>query len=332
MIVVKLFFVFLAVAFTTALSHEAAWNNFMAHRPMSFSSEEEMVQRKANFYSAHDVIEEHNSKNGSTYKLDHNRFSLMSEEEQKAYLGARPRPQPNNNLTRSISLDLLRTLPASVDYRTHRCMLPVKNQGACGSCWAFATTALVEFNSCIRKGKSVALSEQQLVDCVTDNYGCGGGWQSVALKYIAAAKGINTAVAYPYTSSSGEAGGSCLYNPAKKGAVVSATKPVTFIKSNDTNTMMSVLAARGLVTIDTAVVKSFMSYKSGVYSEPDCKTNILGYHAMTIVGYGTLNNLPYWIIRNSWGTSWGASGYILFLRGTNLCDVEKYPVGTTITG
>lgn len=332
MIVAKLFLVLLAVAFTAALSHEEAWNNFMAHRPMAFSTEEEMMQRKANFYSAHDVIEEHNRKNGTTYKLDHNKFSLLSEEEQKTFLGARPRPQPPNNLTRSITLELLRSLPASVDYRTDKCMQPIRNQGSCGSCWAFATVVLVEFNACVRNKKAVALSEQQLVDCVTDNHGCGGGWQSVALKYIAAAKGLSTAAAYPYTSSVGESGGSCMYNPAKRGAVLSATKPVTFINSNDTNTMMSVLAKKGLVTVDIAVVKSFMSYKSGVYAETDCKTKILGYHAITIVGYGTLNNVPYWIIRNSWGTSWGASGYVLFLRGTNLCDVEKYPVGTTVIG
>jgi len=323
----------LALALATlaaATSPEEAFQNFMAHHPMAFQSEEEAAQRKANFFSVHDVIEAHNNKPDVTYKLTHNKFSLMSDDEKKAFLGAR-KPEPHRNHTRSASFSLIseRALPASVDYRLNSCMQPVKNQGGCGSCWAFATTALVEFNACVKSGKKVALSEQQLVDCSTANYGCNGGWQYKALQYIGKAGGIATSAAYPYTSSGGTSG-SCKYNAATKGAVVSASKPVTFINAGDTNTMMTVLAAKGLVTVDIAVVQSFMSYKSGVYAEPNCGAKILGYHAITAVGYGTLNGVPYWIIRNSWSSGWGANGYILFKRGVNLCEVEKYPVATTI--
>jgi len=325
--------IFLALALmmtlAAAVDPEDAWNNFMAHHPMAFPTAEEAEQRKANFFSAHDVIEAHNNKPGVTYKLAHNSFSLLSAEEKKAFLGGR-RPEPRNHTRTAFSSMLSeRALPASVDYRTNTCMQPVKNQGQCGSCWAFATVALVEFNACIKSGKKVALSEQQLVDCSTANYGCNGGWQYKALQYIGKTGGIATSAAYPYTSSGGTSG-SCKYNAAQKGAVVSASSPVNFIKAGDTTAMMTVLAAKGLVTVDIAVVNSFFSYKSGVYAEPNCGSNIVGYHAITAVGYGTLNGVPYWIIRNSWSSGWGAAGYILFKRGVNLCGVEDYPVGMTI--
>jgi len=175
-------------------------------------------------------------------------------------------------------------------------MQPIKNQGQCGSCWAFATVALVEFNYCVKHNSTpVSLSEQQLVDCSTNNYGCNGGYQDAALYDISIIGGLDSTASYPYTSGSGTSG-TCKFNAANVKAKVSATNPITYINQGDTATMMSVLANKQLVTVDIAVVSSFMSYSSGVYVEPNCKTNILGYHAITVVGYGTsTTGINYWV-------------------------------------
>lgn len=211
-------------------------------------------------------------------------------------------------------------------------MPAVKDQGQCGSCWAFAAIVVVEFNHCVKFGnKPVLLSEEQLVDCSTVNYGCNGGWQDEALKYIATnGKGSFTDASYPYIASGGTAG-QCK-TTGITGATISTTKPVTYLPAGNVAAIKAVLDSRNLVTVDIAVVSSFMNYASGVYVEPNCNSNILGYHAITVVGYGTnaATNTNYWIIRNSWSAGWGQGGYIFFKSGVNQCGVEDYPVATTI--
>lgn len=315
----------------SAASHEEAWNDFMAHHPMAFPSEEESQQRKANFFAAHDFIEEHNQKSNKTYKLEHNKFSLMNDNEKKAYLGDSSRPHHRNH-SRSLTVMIDRALPTSVDWRNDKCMQPIKNQASCGSCWSFAAVAQVEFGHCVKVGSALALSEQQLVDCAVNNYGCNGGSKYDALQYIAKTGGISKATAYPYTSGRTKTAGTCKYSAANKGAVVSTSAPAAYITACDINGIMTVLAGKGLVSVSINVVNSFYNYKSGVYAEPNCNTNVRGRHAIVIVGYGTLSGVNYWIIRNSWGTGWGVSGYILFKRGVNLCTVEDLPVKTTVVG
>jgi len=310
---------------------DAAWEDYQAHFPVDAKSVEDATDRKANFAKAHAAIDAHNKKN-STFQRAHNKFSAMSDEEKKAFIGAHAPSVPAD--ARFISLDGIPTMrqAASVDYRTHTCMQAVKNQGSCGSCWAFSATAVTEFGKCIKTGTKVALSEQQLVDCSTSNYGCNGGWYDVAWQYLAKAGGQATSATYSYTSGSSGTAGTCKYpGTTTKGAVVSATSPAAYVASKDTTTMMTLLAKKNLVSVAIAVVNSFFSYSSGVYTEPNCGTNILGYHAMAVVGYGTLNGLNYWIIRNSWSSGWGASGYILFQRGVNLCGVEDWAATTTMT-
>lgn len=326
----KVCMVLVLAAFTKATSPEDAWNNFLAHRPMSFSSEEEMQHRKMNFFSTHDVIEKHNNKPGVTFKLEHNRFSTMSPEEKKSFLGAVPQAHPHRkNNTRSLAIDDLITdrQAASVDWRTDKCMQPVKNQASCGSCWAFAATTVTEFNTCVKTGTAVALSDQQLVSCDTSNGACNGGWPPNAWRYVANAGGQNTQASYPYTSGSGSVA-ACKFSKTSIAARISTTTPTTYIQSGDTATMMKVLSNKGLILVAICVTNPFYSYKSGVFTDTTCGSSGAN-HAVVAVGYGTLNGIPYWIIRNSWGSSWGSAGYVLFRRGTNLCQVEKYPMYTT---
>nr|CAH0107395.1 unnamed protein product [Daphnia galeata] len=313
-----------------SLELEHAWQKYLVEFPLGIQTKAEYGRRKSNFARTHTLIEEHNSNKDATFEMEHNKFSAMDDDEMMQYTGAiLPSKSSSKN---HVNLDLLfptLELPASVDYRTHKCMQPVKAQGGCGSCWAFSATSVVEFGKCIVNGTKVALSEQQMVDCDKTSGGCGGGYMDNAWRYVANAVGQSSSALYPYKA----AKGTCRYKEASmKKATVSRSDPVIDIPRNDTNTMMRLLANNRLISVGIAVVRSFKSYKSGVYTEPNCKTGIISYHAITVVGYGTLNGVDYWVIRNSWGTGWGAKGYALFQRGKNVCLIESYATTTNVVG
>ncbi|XP_046455084.1 zingipain-2-like isoform X2 [Daphnia pulex] len=309
---------------------EEAWEKYLVEFPLGIQTKAEYGKRKSNFAVTNAMIEEHNSNKDATYRMEHNKFSAMDDEEMIQFTGA---ILPSESSSRNGNLDLLfpitRQLPTSIDYRTHKCMQPVKSQGGCGSCWAFSATSVVEFGKCIVNGTKVALSEQQMVDCDKSNKGCGGGYMDNAWRYLAKAVGQSASATYPYAGVKG----TCRYKEASmKKAIVSLTNPVMDVPRNDTKTMMMLLANNQLLSVGIAVVRSFKNYRSGVYVEPNCQSGIISYHAITVVGYGTLNGVDYWVIRNSWGTGWGARGYALFQRGKNLCLIESYATTTNVVG
>lgn len=315
-------------AWTVNADVHSAWESHKTKHGKKFSSVAEEVKRKAHFSKTHDMINKHNSNPNATFKMDHNQFSDMTDEEKAAYHGATPsRPSSRDALFKVATVAEMRALPTSVDWRNNTCMQAVKNQGRCGSCWAFAATTVVEFSSCLKTGKAVALSDQQLVSCDTSNGGCNGGWPPNAWRYIAKNGGQNTGASYPYTSSTGT-NAACKYSASTIGAKVSTTSPVTYIAAKDTTSMMTALNNKNLVLVAICVTNPFYSYKSGVFTDTTCGTSGAN-HAVVAVGYGTLNGVNYWVIRNSWGTTWGSAGYVLFKRGTNLCQVETYPMYTT---
>jgi len=212
-------------------------------------------------------------------------------------------------------------------------MPAVVNQGYCGSCWTFAATAVLEFTSCLKSGKPVTLSQQQLVDCLGKD-GCNGGNAEKAWQYIASIGGQDTISSYPYVSGTTEhANPSCKFSAQNVGATVSTTysSAVVALPSNDINSMKAALASNKILAIAVDFVSNaFYQYKSGVFMGPCEDSSSQGGHAMTAVGYGTSSNgVDYWIIRNSWGNWWGIAGYVLYKQG--LCGVEKEPQYTTST-
>ncbi|EFX84067.1 hypothetical protein DAPPUDRAFT_239330 [Daphnia pulex] len=310
------FFVAVLLAvFSTAIQDgsadlEEAWEKYLVEFPLGIQTKAEYGKRKSNFAVTNAMIEEHNSNKDATYRMEHNKFSAMDDEEMIQFTGA---ILPTKSGSKNGNLDLFptRQLPTSIDYRTHKCMQPVKSQGVCGSCWAFSATSVVEFGKCIVNGTKVALSEQQLVDCDKSSFGCGGGYMDDAWRYLAKAVGQSASATYPYAGVKG----TCRYKETSmKKAIVSQITPVIVVPSDDTQTMMMLLANNQLLSVGIAVVRTFKSYKSGVYAEPNCQSGIIGYHAITVVGYGTLNGVDYWVIRNSWGAGWGVKGYALFQR------------------
>jgi len=192
--------------------------------------------------------------------------------------------------------------PNDIDWRSKGAVTPVKNQGQCGSCWAFSATGAVEGWNAVKKGSLPNLSEQQLVDCAKSaGQGCQGGWPNKAIDYLGQ-KGSCSQASYPYTARDG-ACKTC-------SAVV---KPAGAQTGQGESSLAGALAAMPVsVCVDAS--GGFQQYHGGVFSGP-CGTQIN--HAILAVGY----TAQYWIVKNSWGTSWGSGGYIFMARGKNLCGV-----------
>jgi cathepsin L len=204
--------------------------------------------------------------------------------------------------------------PASIDYRDKGVVNAIKDQGQCGSCWAFGTIQAAESNYALKFGTLNSCSEQNLVDCVTSCDGCDGGLEELAYQYIISNQAglLNTEASYPYTARDG----SCKYNAAG-----GLNKVVSYQngKSGDESYLLNLVGTVGVadVAID-ASQNSFQLYSTGVYNEPRCgNTEYDLDHAVGCIGYGTASGTDYWLVRNSWGTSWGQKGYIQMSRNKN---------------
>jgi len=211
----------------------------------------------------------------------------------------------------------------ALDYRDKGVVSRVKDQGSCGSCWAFATTGALE-SALAAQGRKILLSEQNLIDCTRNygNNGCNGGLMDLALNYVRD-QGIMSAADYPYEAREG----SCRFNASRR--VTKVRGSLVLPRGNEAILRMA-LALRGPlpVAID-AGARSFHAYKSGVYDDRACKSNLRGLnHAVLLVGYGTTDlGKDYWLLKNSWGRSWGENGYIRIARNRrNQCGVATYAV------
>jgi cathepsin L len=198
-----------------------------------------------------------------------------------------------------------------VDWRTKGAVNPVKNQGQCGSCWAFGAIATLEGMVKAIQGKDLPnLSEQQLVDCSgsTGNQGCNGGMPDRALNYLKTAGSCYTSD-YPYTAR----GGSCKDKTACKDKVKTSGP-----KNAKGEPTLENLLNQQPVSVAIDASSAFSRYQSGIFSGP-CSSSSIN-HAVTAIGYDSQS----WIVRNSWGTSWGNKGYIQMARGKNICNINNY--------
>ncbi|EFX71444.1 hypothetical protein DAPPUDRAFT_216612 [Daphnia pulex] len=205
-------------------------------------------------------------------------------------------------------------------------MPPVKFQAPCGGCWAFIATTAVEFQTCLKSANKtlLTLSEQQLIDC-SGNYGtkgCNGGFYSQAWDYIMANGGQASNATYPYKA----VVGNCSFVKDVTPTMGKISR-YSFLAKNET----AILAAvqKGPIAVSIVTNSNFTLYKSGIFDDDTCKNGTVN-HGVLIVGYGRTNSTDYWIVRNSWGTSWGMSGYIFMKRNVNICRIAEYAFLATI--
>jgi cathepsin L len=217
-------------------------------------------------------------------------------------------------------------LPAAIDWRTMGAVTPIKDQGQCGSCWAFSSTGALEAQIYKKTKTLTTLSEQNLVDCNKANFGCNGGWMDYAFDYVKTNKGIDKSSAYPYTGYRG----TCKYKSATTYVGGTCTGRKSIPAGNETALQIAVATIGPVSVAIDASGLPFQLYSSGVYKNLACsKTNLD--HAVLVVGYGTTNDQDYWIVKNSWGTSWGMSGYILMPRNQkNYCGIATHALYPTV--
>ena len=271
-----------------------------------------------------------------TYTVGHNAYSGYSSEEFAQLMGFQANKEliASGNLRGGLipSSDVEQTfdltaLPTSVDWRTKGAVTGVKDQGQCGSCWSFSSTGALEGAYAIKNGNLVSFSEQELVDCSNiknggSNMGCNGGNMQPTFDWIGKNGGLCTEQAYPYVSGTTKTAGTCQKTCSLvSGSAVRSSHAVT---ANSDNAMMTALAQQPISVAIEADQKAFQLYTSGVLTS-SCGNNLD--HGVLLVGYGSSNGQDYYIMKNSWGTTWGESGYMRMGRGNDPATGKPYNGG-----
>lgn len=302
-------FAFLASFAVSALIAQHEEKSFLSwmRRSNQFYTAEEYHFRLGVFLSNSRRVQEFNS-GKKTFKVGLNKFACYTPAEYRTLLGHIPK----STATRSrIVKKFNGDVPDTVDWREKGIVNKIKDQASCGSCWAFGTIQACESAYALVHGKLNSCSEQNLVDCCTSCSGCSGGLESSALEFIINdQKGyLNSEEDYPYKA----VDGTCQFD---------ASKGINQIKSYEhgqqgDEAYLQTLVAQGVcdIAID-AGQWSFQLYTTGIYDEPSCSSLFLD-HAVGLVGYGTDGGVDYWLVRNSWGTTWGEKGYIRMSRNKN---------------
>ena len=287
-------------------------------------SDEEYLYRASIFTEKLRKIAAHNADPKNTWTMGINEFSDWTREEFRSRKVSEP--QDCSATLGTGKVFNYQFLPTSVDWRDFGVVTPVKDQGNCGSCWAFSAAAALESHWAItKKTTPINLSEQQLVDCAGNykNFGCNGGLPSQAFEYIRAAGGLASLASYPYTAQNGQCKKVTPAAYARRGSY-----NITYL---DENEIQYAIAFQGPVSVAFEVIDDFENYSGGIYSSPLC-SNLPSdvNHAVLAVGYGVDSKKnQYYIIKNSWGTSWGIQGYFYLQLGTNMCgvaDCASYPL------
>lgn len=313
--------------FEPLLAFDSVWQSYKSEHGKVYSHSAEELKRKAVFAENLKMIEMHNylySKGLKSYMLGINTYADMEHSEfVKMMNGLNKGEVRSNSRATYLSPPFNFTLPSAVDWREKGYVTPVKDQGQCGSCWAFSATGALEGQNFRKTGKLVSLSEQNLVDCSGKfgNMGCNGGLMDQAFQYIQENDGIDTEESYPYEAEDGD----CRYNAKNKGATDSGFVDIPVSEEK----LTEAIATQGPISVAIdANHMSFQHYKSGVYDEPQCSHDLD--HGVLAVGYGTQDGKDYYIVKNSWGESWGDKGYILMSRNkNNQCGIAlkaSYPV------
>lgn len=304
-----------------------AFNNWQHKYNKFYSSPAEEIHRSIVFFANYLKVKSHDPSLGWTVELNH--FADMDSQEFIAkYTGLNKAASKRSIVTKEhTGLQNLQQAPTSVDWRNQGAVNPIKNQGSCGSCWAFSANAAFESAAFIAGYTPLySFSEQQLVDCATEegNQGCNGGWMTSAFEYVQKVGGLQQEASYPYAG----VDQACNADPSK--FAPPQISGIVEIKQGDCNGLKTALVQQPVTVAVDANLWSF--YKSGIFNNQFCTTTQLN-HGVTAIGYGVEGSTPFWIIRNSWGTTWGEQGYMRLNRNTysgsgglcGVCQVTAYP-------
>jgi len=311
----------------SASEYEYLFKAFQTDHAKTYAEHETQAKFRV-FKDNVDFINDHNKNHADSlgYTVGINQFADMTKTEYKrTMLGYNALRKPTNLVTEKLDET---AAPASVDWTTKGAVTPVKDQGACGSCWAFSTTGSVEGRNQIKNGKLVSLSEQELMSCASKygNNGCNGGLMDDGFKFIEA-EGLDLESSYQYQHVTG----SCnnvrrdLHDGINPGVVTSFKD----VAANSQTQLMAAVAEGPVSVAIEADQSGFGFYKSGVFSGT-CGTNLD--HGVLVVGYGTDGGKDYWKVKNSWGATWGDAGYIKMVKtasGAGICGIAaqaSYPV------
>ena len=299
-----------------------SYMNYISQHSKSYENMQEFYDRFQLFQQAEASIAELNSAN-SRATFGHNQFSDWTHQEYVSMLGLRFEETPELYINKTANVES--TNGDSFDWRDQSGVVtPVKDQGQCGSCWAFSATEAVESAYVIAGSEQGIMSPQELVDCskgLLSNHGCNGGMYYHGWKWEESHKTMRESD-YPYVSgTTKEAQSTCNYDESKGVTNTTGYGQV----SGDVDSIKDAIKTKGPVSIAiNAETKVFQTYKSGIITESDgCPTKID--HAVLAVGYGYDGDQGYFIVRNSWNTTWGDEGYVKLgmAEGAGVCGMNQ---------
>ncbi|CAH1106464.1 unnamed protein product [Psylliodes chrysocephalus] len=319
----RVFIVFAtALLAVSALPAYEQWTTFKAKHGKSY---ENIGEEKVRFQIFQQNIQKINAHNAlyeagiKTYRMGVNQFADLTQKEFGALLRVRNGPSPKQNLTRHVQSG---TAPDSIDWREKNAVTRIQNQGVCGSCWAFSVVGAVEGQNAIKYNNSAALSVEQLVDCDPGGYGCSGSIMSHRFQYVID-NGLNTDEEYPYVGS--------FFNVTckAKSPYVVKVKEAVVVDATE-SALKDAVGTVGPVSV-IILAEPMQHYKDGIFESDECIVQSGDHdHGILVVGYGTENGKKFWILKNSWGTSWGEDGYFRLARdANNQCGVAyhgSYPI------
>jgi cathepsin L len=299
------------------LDHAMAFEDWKVEFGKSYGDIQEEAHRFIVFLDNWKMINDFNIEGSHNYTMKLNQFGDLTGEEFRYYVHGhgesclRKRTVMERVAMNEVTLD--GPLATSIDWTNNggNYVTPVKNQGQCGSCWAFSATGATESRSAIKNKQTgtaiTTISEQQLVDCSGSygNQGCNGGLMDDAFKYEKANGGLCSEAEYPYTAKNGA---------CKASSCGTKYDPITGYTdvSSDSETSLETAVTAGPVSVAIeADQTAFQHYSSGIL-DGTCGTRLD--HGVLAVGFGTSGTQEYWKVKNSWGASWGMQGYILICR------------------
>jgi C1A family cysteine protease len=277
----------------------------MKKHNVEFDNGNEFYHRLNVYITNDEYISDVNSQN-LPYRLSHNQFSHLTPDEFSLYNNLKP---VSKNLSKKYDYTMdkrkLVSTGDELDWVTKGAVTPVKDQAQCGSCWAFSTTGSLEGAYFLKNGHLESFSEQNLVDCDTNDAGCNGGLMDNAFSWIKKNGGLESENDYKYTATTNR----CSQDTSK---LVNGSSPTTWVDIKQTNDdLLAAIQKQPVSVAIEADQSSFQFYSSGVLTAR-CGTNLD--HGVLAVGYGTLDGVDFYKVKNSWGSNWGMDGYVLLER------------------